>query len=106
MSFNRGNVVAKVSPGSPAATAGLRPGDALSRLNGVATASYADVQYALHRAPVTGRIPTSWKRAAADLQGALALPERWRESDLSWRASTRPSDGRPSGWNDRANCKP
>jgi hypothetical protein len=87
LEVDRGNVVRKVNPDSPAARAGLQPGDVLRSLNGVPIHSLADAQLALDRAPATGPIPLSWERNGAAQTATLALPEGWRASDISWRPS-------------------
>lgn len=79
--------VAAVQAGSPAARAGLRPGDVLERLNGLPVASFADVQYALHRAPARGEISVSWRRDGRTMTAALELTDGWRRTDISWRPS-------------------
>lgn len=77
----------RVAPGSAAATAGLKAEDSLQAINGRRTASFADVQYALHLAPNTGKITVRWQRGAEKHEADLVLPPRWRESDISWRES-------------------
>lgn len=79
--------VASIRADSPAQRAGLQPGDTLIELNGRRIASFADAQYALHRAPATGRIPVRWKRDAKEQRGEIELPPNWRETDISWRES-------------------
>ncbi len=85
--LHRGNVVAKVTPNSPADRAGLRKGDVLQKLNGVPIHSQADAQFALDRAPKLGQIPVTWKRGADTQSGTLALADGWRKGDISWRPS-------------------
>jgi hypothetical protein len=87
LEVDRGNVVERVDRASAADRAGLRAGDVIRQLNGVAVHSFADAQYALDRAPVTGVIATSWQRDDTILKGKLALPEGWRKTDISWRQS-------------------
>jgi hypothetical protein len=58
-------------------------------VGGRPVASFADVQYALHRAPARGSIPVAWERAGQARHGRLDLPEGWRQTDLSWRWSLR-----------------
>jgi hypothetical protein len=50
-------------------------------------ASYADVQYALHQAPVQGAIPVEWQRAGQAQTGQVEVAAGWRKTDISWRAS-------------------
>lgn len=88
LEVDRGNVVKKVAPDSPAARAGLQAGDVVQRLNGIPVFSFADAQFALDRAPATGAIPVTWKRDGKDLQGELALFANWRKTDISWRPSS------------------
>jgi hypothetical protein len=89
LDVGQGDRIAAVTPDSPAARAGLRADDRLTSLAGEPVASIADVQHTLHRAPAIGRIPLSWERDGAALSGTLELGPRWRETDLSWRASLR-----------------
>src|SRR5262249_19506129 len=89
LEIDRGNRVRSVADGSPAHRAGLRVGDWLRHVNGVPTASQADVQYGLHKAPAGGRIPLSWERRGKPQSGALQVKKGWRKTDLSWRPSMR-----------------
>jgi hypothetical protein len=82
-----GNRVRSVAPGSAAHQAGLRAGDFLQRLNGLPVASFADAQYALHRAPATGRIPVSWLRDGRETTAKLDLAAGWRKTIPTWRPS-------------------
>lgn len=81
------NRVRSVAPGSSAARAGLQPGDELRALGGRPVASFADAQYALHRAPAEGTLPVTWERAGKTRDALLPLAPGWRESDLTWRES-------------------
>jgi S1-C subfamily serine protease len=87
LEVDRGNVVKEVKEKSPAADAGLKPGDVMKQMNGVPTHSFADAQYALDRAPKTGTIELEWRRGEDTKKEKLTLPEGWRKSDLSWRPS-------------------
>jgi S1-C subfamily serine protease len=87
LEVDRGNVVRAVTPDSPAARAGLRPGDVVRRLAGVPVHSQADAQFALDRAPQTGEIALRWQRGDETRDGTLALVEGWRKGDLGWRPS-------------------
>lgn len=87
LEVDRGDRVRSVQPGSPADRAGLRAGDLLMRLNGLPVASFADAQYALHRAPARGKIEASWRRGGAEMKGSLELADGWRKTNLTWRPS-------------------
>jgi membrane-associated protease RseP (regulator of RpoE activity) len=92
---DRGDRVRSVAAGSAAERAGLRKGDTLRRLNGLPVASFADVQYALHRAPAAGQVGVTWERAGRTHQGRLHLADGWRQTDVSWRWSLRGLDPQP-----------
>ncbi len=87
LEVDRGNVIRQVRTESSAAAAGLRQGDRVQRLHGVPVHSFADAQFALDIAPKTGSIDIVWQRGDQTSKGVLALPESWRKTDLSWRAS-------------------
>jgi hypothetical protein len=87
LDVGRGDRVTAVAAGSPAARAGLQPGDVLYRLNGQPVASIADAQYALHLAPKQGPVPVAWERGGREQSGTLDLPAGWKASDISWRTS-------------------
>jgi serine protease Do len=86
---DHGRRVRSVTPGSAAARGGLRDGDVLLTLHGRTVASFADVQYALHRAPAAGRVAVTWERGGRSFRGEVELSAGWRRTDVSWRASTR-----------------
>ena len=81
------NRVKAVKSDSPAERAGLRLGDELMLIDQHRLASFADVQFALHRAPTTGHITVRWQRGEQKHEADVELPEKWRESDISWRTS-------------------
>ncbi len=87
LEVDRGNVVKTVVAESPAAVAGLKPGDLLTRLGKVPIHSLGDAQLALDRAPKTGTIAVAWQRGQQAEEQEVALPEGWRKSDLTWRPS-------------------
>lgn len=89
LEVDRGNVVKAVAKGSAAAKLGLQPGDVLKRLGDLPLHSQADVQTALDRAPVKGKVALSWARGEKSSEADLDLPEGWRKHDLSWRPSMR-----------------
>lgn len=89
LEVDRGNIVKKVKEGSPAAAAGIQPGDVVRRLNGVPIHSFGDAQFALDRAPRTGAVDIALQRGEQLSQEKLTLAEGWRKIDISWRASMR-----------------
>jgi hypothetical protein len=95
LEVDRGDRVARVFPDSPAARVGLRAGDRLRTVNGLPVASFADVQYALHRAPARGEFPLTWESEGHGRSGNLTLAEGWRKTDVSWRWSLRGLDPPP-----------
>lgn len=84
---NRGDLIKSVLASSPAEKAGLKVGDKLRTLNGYPIASFADVQFALHKAPKAGTIPFNWERDGKPASGMLEVSEGWRKTDVSWRRS-------------------
>jgi serine protease Do len=70
-----------------AQAAGMEPGDLLQEINDMPVASFADVQYALHKAPVAGAIPVQWLRGDKTLQAVLKPGKDWKHTDVSWRRS-------------------
>jgi predicted metalloprotease with PDZ domain len=95
LEIDRGDMVAKVREGSPAEKAGLLKGDRLADVNGVSIASFADVQYALHRAPAKGKVIVSWVRDGKSMKSELVLTAGWKKTDISWRWSLRGLDPPP-----------
>lgn len=87
LEVDRGNVVERIAPDSPAERIGLRPGDVIEQLGGLPVHSFGDAQFALDRAPKSGSVAVSWQRGDESLQGRLALKEGWRRTDISWRRS-------------------
>lgn len=87
LELNRGNIVKAIAPSSAADKAGVKPGDRLQTLNGVAVNSFADAQYGLHKAPLTGKTTVSWQRDGTDMKGELTLAQGWRRTNVTWRPS-------------------
>ena len=95
---DRGNAIKEIKAKSPAARAGLQAGDVVQQLNAVPIHSFADAQFALDRAPITGVIPISVRRQDRILDAKLTLPEGWRKTDVSWRTSLRRMVASPHLW--------
>lgn len=87
LDVDSGRRVRAVAANSPSARVGLQAGDELVEVNGLPIASFADLQYALHRAPAAGEVAIRWRRAGREATGALVLVAGWRRSDISWRGS-------------------
>ena len=87
LEVDRGNVVERIGPDSPAAKVGLKKGDVLQTLNGQPVNSLGDAQFVLDSAPAKGEIEVAWRREGDRLVGSLSLPEGWRRGDISWRPS-------------------
>jgi predicted metalloprotease with PDZ domain len=84
---SQGDLVTSVLEKSAAAHAGLKAGDVLRSINGVPVSSFADIQYALQRAPAAGRIAVAWERDGKPQTADLELGAGWRKTDISWRES-------------------
>jgi hypothetical protein len=80
--------VQAITPGSPAARAGVQVGDRLVTMNGQRLISQADMQWVLHNAPDEARIAVTLARGEQSLRKTIALSGPWKETDLSWRESS------------------
>jgi S1-C subfamily serine protease len=80
--------VLRVAEGSIADRAGIRPGDALTTLEGQPILSTADIQWVLHNAPRSGSLQALAERHGDVRPLTLELPEGWRRGNLSWRATS------------------
>jgi serine protease Do len=92
---DRGDRIARVADRSPAAGAGIQAGDRLLTINAQSIASFADAQYALHRAPARGTLTITWQHEDQTRKAELPLADGWRKTDLSWRWSLRGVDPPP-----------
>jgi len=83
-------VVAEARADSPAARAGLRPGDRVTSLNRRPTLSFGDIQAALDDAPWgAARVPVKWVRGDTERSGTLVLPKGWKRptpEQYGWRS--------------------
>ncbi len=81
--------VTAVAPGSIAARAGFRAGDAFASFAGQPLISVADFSWVLQGAPEAGTLAAVVRRGGQDVPLALALPAGWRaKSDISRRVGT------------------
>jgi hypothetical protein len=90
MDVDDGLRVKAVASESPAERAGIRAEDELVSLDGQRLLSQADIQWVLHRGPVETKVVAVLKRGGKEMRKTIALSGSWKESDLGWRASTRP----------------
>jgi hypothetical protein len=89
LDVERGNEVVAVKPESPAARAGIEPGDVLTRIGTTGIRSQADVTHALHLAPQEGEVALLWRRNEKRHEAIASLARGWKRTELSWRASMR-----------------
>jgi hypothetical protein len=90
MDADDGLRVKTVASNSPAERAGIAARDELVTLNGQRLISQADIQWVLDREPVETKVVAALKRGGKELRKTIVLSGSWKESDLSWRASTWP----------------
>ena len=87
---DRGSLVEKVIPGSPAAKAGIQPGDKIRQVGSIPVLSFADMQQGLEEAPREGKLKIVFQRQGLkDLEATLELPPKWKKTDITWRTSLR-----------------
>jgi len=80
-----GRQIREVVAGSPAAAAGLEPGEEVLLMNGQAITSIADMQWVLHNLPhEETEVRVTGSRSG---EKVLALKTGWKKSDISWRGS-------------------
>lgn len=83
-------MVRRIVAGTPAAKAGLLPGDEIVELGGQAVVSTADIQWVLNAIPDSGaEVPLKINRRGKEVESKLVLSSGWRAlDDISWRVST------------------
>ena len=80
-----GNRIESVKSESPAAAAGLKPGEDVTHMNGQAMTSIADMQWVLHHIPNTDTVLAV--RGSRSGKTSLRLRKGWKVTDISWRGS-------------------
>lgn len=87
LDVNDGLLVKQVRQGTPAATAGLQPGDELVSMAGQPLVSQGDIQWVLHRLPLETKFEVTFRREGELQSRELSLAGNWRKTDVSWRDS-------------------
>lgn len=64
---------------------------ATTRIGGTEIRSQGDVMYALHLAPLEGKLDLHWRRADEVRSATIAVTRGWKKTDLGWRRSMRGS---------------
>ena len=80
--------IERVTAGSSADRDGFRPGDAIVALDGQPLLSIADLQWVLHNAPATAKLPARVRRDGSLLDLTMTLNEGWRRGNVSWRPTS------------------
>jgi S1-C subfamily serine protease len=79
----------KIIPDSPAARAGLRPGDEIESADGARVLTVGDFARVLERTPEEAVLPLVVRRGGERVEADLRLSGQWKRSgDPSWREST------------------
>ena len=83
---DHGLLVDEVAVNSPAAEAGLQPGDQLGMANETKLFGQADFRGVLHRASFDAdRIQVAWTRGEQVMFGTLTVEPGWKATENSWR---------------------
>ena len=98
---DHGLLVTKVEADSPAAAAGIRPGDVLGAANEQRLFGQTDFRAVLHRGPrESGNVELVWMRGDGVRSATLELADGWRRTELAWRMSVSQGNvgGDPGFW--------
>jgi hypothetical protein len=95
LDIDQGNKINKVTDGSAAQKAGLRPGDFIAAVEQVKTYSQGDVMYALNKLPWEGKATLQFVRDGRSLLATVDLAGGWRKTNLSWRKSLEKEKTKP-----------
>jgi serine protease Do len=104
---NDGRRVETVKPGSPAAEAGLAPGDEITHVNGQPITSIADIQWVLHNTPNEdgAKVEVTVSRDGKARTSTLKLAKGWKKIDFLWRGSRWSLKPQPGFWAPALNDK-
>jgi predicted metalloprotease with PDZ domain len=81
-----GQRIAKVTPNSAAARAGLRPGQTLTHVNSQPIISIADIQWVLHNLSNDAEL-IRINITGSSRQHLIRTAPGWKKTDISWRGS-------------------
>jgi serine protease Do len=82
--------IERVDAHSSAETDGFKPGDEIVSLDDQPMLSIADMQWVLHNAPATAKLPARVRREGKTIPLTLSLEAGWRRGNISWRTTTWP----------------
>jgi serine protease Do len=80
-----GLLVKAVEDGSPAAVAGVQPGDRIGMAEQTRLFGQADFRGVLHRAQEADAIEIGWLRDGQPMFGSLVVAPGWRQANNAWR---------------------
>lgn len=94
-----GRKVEKVAADTPAARAGIAPGDDITHVNGQPIVSIADIQWVLHNLPnEDAKVEIAINRGGKSETRTLALVSGWKKIDFFWRGSRWSLRPEPGFW--------
>jgi hypothetical protein len=82
--------IERVTANSSAGRDGFRPGDEIVALDGQPLLSIADLQWVLHNAPATAKLPARVRRDGTMIDLMMTLGDGWRRGNISWRPTSWP----------------
>ncbi len=96
---DRGEIVARVEPGQPAATAGIRQGDVIVKVAGQEVTPDNTLSYIIANAPIGSRVPIELIRGGNRQTVTVTVAERPSEEELAGNADSFGADSQaaPSG---------
>ena len=94
---DRGEIVARVEPGQPAARAGVQQGDVIMRVNGQDISPDNTLSYIVANQPVGSRVTIEVIRNGKPLTLTAVLAERPPEDQIASNGQDDNDDGAPSG---------
>lgn len=80
--------IERVAAGSSADRDGFRPGDEIVALDGQPLLSIADLQWVLHNASATAKLPARVRRGGSLIDLTMTLSDGWRRGNISWRPTS------------------